>query len=143
MSGHKKIRFTYETPDGETEVESMWAIERENEYEIDNIPFYVKSLAVGDMIAVRTDEDGLLWFARMNKPGGHSTIQILFAHQEDVPLFRAQLDQMGCESEGSDMPELIAVDIPPSVKYEGVKKLLDQGEREGRLEYQEACLGFR
>ena len=142
MSDHKKIRFTYENTNDETEVESMWAMEREDGYEIDNIPFHVSSLAVGDLVAARRDEDGLLWFTKMIKPSGHTTIQILFARKEDAPPFRARLDQMGCESEGSDIPELVAVDVPPEVKYEEVKKLLDEGEREGRFEYQEACLGF-
>ena len=141
MDDHKKVRFTYENADGGTEVESMWAIEREDGYEIDNIPFHVTSLAVGDLVAARRDEDGLLWFTQMTKPSGHSTIQILFARKEDVPSFRTHLDQMGCSSEKSDIPELIAVDIPPSVKYEKIKTLLDEGEREGRFEYQEACLG--
>lgn len=97
---------------------------------------------MGDLVAARRDENGLLWFAKMIKPSGHTTIQILFNREEDVAPFRALLRQMGCESEGSDMPELIAVDIPPAVKYEEVKKLLDEGEHEGRFEYQEACLGF-
>ncbi|MFS8066930.1 MAG: DUF4265 domain-containing protein [Byssovorax sp.] len=123
-------------------MESIWAIEREDGYEIDNIPFCVKSLSVGDLIAARRDENGLLWFTKMLKPSGHITIQILFSREEDVASFRAQLGQMGCESEGGDMPELVAVDIPPTVKYEDVKNLLDEAEHEGRLEYQEACLGF-
>ena len=143
MSEHTKIRFTYENSDGGIEIESMWTIERENGYEIDNIPFYVESLAVGDLIAARRDESGLLWFARMIKPSRHTTIQVLFNRAEDVAPFRSLLRQMGCESEGSDIPELIAVDVPPTVKYEEVKKLLDEGEHEGRFEYQEACLGFR
>ena len=142
MNDHKKIRFTYENSHGETEVESVWAVERDGGYEIDNIPFYVTSLAVGDVVEARQDEAELLWFTRMIKPSGHTTVQILFAREGDVPSFRAQLSQMGCESEGSDVPELIAVDIPPTVKYEEAKKLLDAGEREGCFEYQEACLGF-
>lgn len=142
MNEHKKVRFVYENFDGGADVESMWTIERENGYEIDNIPFYVKSLAVGDLIAARRDENGLLWFTELIKPSGHTTIQILFSRQEDIAPFRALLRQVGCKSEGSDVPELIAVDIPPAVKYEEVKKLLDEGEREGRFVYQEACLGF-
>ena len=119
MNEHAKVRFIYENSDGGTEVESMWTIEREDGYEIDNIPFFAKSLAVGDLVAARRDKDGLLWFARM-----------------------IRLGRMGCESELSDIPELVAVDIPPTVKYEEVKSLLDEGEREGCFEYQEACIGF-
>jgi hypothetical protein len=119
----------------------MWALEHDERYEIDNIPFYVTSLAMGDLVAVRRDENGLLWFTEVTQSGGHTTIQILFADAQDVASFRAQLDQMGCSSEQSDISELIAVDIPPAVKYEKIKSMLDEGEREGRFEYQEACLG--
>jgi hypothetical protein len=141
MTDHVKVRFTHENSDGGTEVESMWAIERQGGYEIDSIPFRVMSIAQGDLVAVRRDADGLMWFVRVLAPSGHSTIQILFRSAEEVESFRADLARLGCASEGSDLPELIAVDVPPSVKYEELKALLDAGEREGRFEYQESCLG--
>ena len=120
----------------------MWAIEREGGHEIDSIPFRVMSVALGDLVETRQDEDGLLWFTRVIRPSGHSTIQILFRRQEDAAPFRAVLSGLGCASEGSDLPELIAVDVPPSVSYEKLKAVLDAGEGEGRFEYQEACLGY-
>lgn len=141
MSEHVKVRFTHESSDGGIEVEGMWAIEREGGHEIDSIPFRVMSVALGDLVATRRDEDGLLWFTQVIRPSGHSTIQILFGRQEDAASFRAVLSGLGCASEGSDLPELIAVDVPPSVNYDDLKALLDTGEREGRFEYQEACLG--
>ena len=141
MSEHVKVRFTHESSDGGIEVEGMWAIEREGGHEIDSIPFRVMSVALGDLVETRQDEDGLLWFTRVIRPSGHSTIQILFRRQEDAAPFRAVLSGLGCASEGSDLPELIAVDVPPSVSYEKLKVVLDAGESEGRFEYQEACLG--
>ena len=41
----------------------------------------------------------------------------------------------------SDLPRLVAVDVPPHVPYEGIKTFLEQGEQAGQFEYQEACLG--
>ncbi|EPX56279.1 hypothetical protein D187_007621 [Cystobacter fuscus DSM 2262] len=34
------------------------------------------------------------------------------------------------------------MDVPPDVPYEAIKAFLEQGERAGQFEYQEACLGF-
>lgn len=142
MSSHKKVRFLFQNSEGGDEVESMWCIEREGGYAIDNIPFYVGELASGDIVDVREDEDGLLWFAGLRKPSGHSTIRILFDHAEDVRGVRVQLRELGCSSELSDFDRLVAVNIPPAVEYEKVKEFLDEGMREGRFEYEEACLGF-
>lgn len=122
MSSHKKVRFTFQNTEGGDEVESMWCVEREGGYEIDNIPFYVTELACGDIVGVRQDEDGLLWFDGLRQPSGHSTIRIAFNHEEDVGRVRAQLRELGCDSEISDLKELVAVDVPPEVAYERVKK---------------------
>ena len=142
MSSYKKVRFTFQNSEGGDEVESMWCIEREEGYEIDNIPFYVTELASGDIVDVREDEDGLLWFDGLRKPSGNSTIRILFAPEEDVRGVRAELRELGCNSELSDFDRLVSVDVPHAVDYEIVKKFLDEGMREGRFEYEEACLGF-
>jgi hypothetical protein len=143
VSDHKRLRFTFENSDGATEVESLWAIERADGYEVDNIPFYAKGIASGDIVAARKDEDGLLWFADLIKPGGHSTVRLLLAREEDVSSVRERLRVMGCASEVSDVRRLISVDIPPAVDYESVRKFLDEGEREGHFEYEEGCLGQR
>lgn len=47
---------------------------------------------------------------------------------------------MGCDSEISDQPRLVAVDISPSVLYKEIKGYLDEGEVNGKWDYQEACL---
>ena len=54
---------------------------------------------------------------------------------------RAALRALGCESEGSDVPCLIAVDVPPDVRYSDVRALLEKLLAEGVLDYEEACLG--
>ncbi len=49
---------------------------------------------------------------------------------------------MGCSSELSELPRLVAVDIPADVEYRGVREFLEQGEADGEFEYEEGCLGF-
>ena len=139
MTNHKKLRFAFENAEGQSETESLWAYELTTGYEIDNIPFYAKNVAVGDLVSAEQDEQGLLWFSELIRPSGHSTVRIWFARKDDVPIVREQLRQLGCSSELSDLDRLVAVDIPPSVRYEDVKMVLDDGESAGTFEYEEAC----
>ena len=142
MSERVKVRFPFENSEGGSETETLWMIKREAGYELDNIPFYVQELALGDIVVARPDESGALWFSELVRPSGHSTLHLWFAQEKDVEPVRAALRQMGCPSEVSDLPRLVAVDVPPEVPYQRVKAFLQQGEGAGQFEYQEACLGF-
>jgi hypothetical protein len=51
-----------------------------------------------------------------------------------------ELKEMGCESELSNMNTLISVDIPFNIVYRKILSFLENGEREGKWEYQEACI---
>jgi hypothetical protein len=142
MNDRSKLRFWFENVAGEDDIETMWAIKRDDGYVLDNIPFYVKELALGDVVDARPDAEGVLWFSELVRPSGHSTIRLWFSGDEDRESVREALRRMGCASEVSDLPRLVAVDVPPEVPYEKVKAFLEQGERAGRFEYEEACLGF-
>ncbi len=142
MNSHKKLRFTFENADGGQEVESLWVLEREGGYEIDNIPFYVNDVACGDLVAARSDDEGQLWFSHLIQASRHSTLRLWFAREDDVEPVREHLWDLKCASEISDIRRLVAVDVPPTVGYETVKLFLENGKQEGRFEYEEACLGF-
>jgi hypothetical protein len=142
MNERLKLRFPFETAEGGEETETLWVIKREDGYEIDNIPFYAKEVALGDVVSAKPDANGVLWYSELVRPSGHSTLQLWFSRQEDVESVREALRQRGCASELSDLPRLVAVDVPPHVPYASIKALLDQGEQAGQFEYQEACLGF-
>jgi hypothetical protein len=142
MSERLKVRFPFKNSAGGGETETLWVIKRDTGYEIDNIPFYAQELALGDVVAATPDESGVLWFSELLQPSGHSTLQLWFAQEKNVEPARVALRQLGCPSEVSELPRLVAVDVPPEVPYEKVRKFLEQGEGSGQLEYQEACLGF-
>ncbi|ATB35778.1 hypothetical protein CYFUS_001192 [Cystobacter fuscus] len=142
MNERLKLRFPFENAEGEEEAETLWVIKREDGYEIDNIPFYAKEVSLGDVVAAQPDAGGVLWYSELVRPSGHSTLQLWFSRQEDVESVREALRQRGCASELSDLPRLVAVDVPPHVPYANIKALLEQGEQAGQFEYQEACLGF-
>ena len=125
-----------------TEVEAMWASRTSEGYKIDNIPFYARGISAEDIVSASPDADGMLRFGALVVPGQHSTIRLWFAKdsESEVDRIRQELRDMGCSSELSDLPRLVAVDIPPTVPYHIVKNALDSYETEGVLEYEESCL---
>lgn len=142
MEGYVKIYFEIPSVDSEeTEIETIWAIPQGEGFKLDNIPFYAKGVALGDVVSAK-EVDGCLYVDELLKPSGHSTVRLWFADEKDVQAVRAELKAMGCDSEISDQPRLVAVDIPSNVRYEKIREYLDAGESYGKWDYQEACLGF-
>lgn len=139
-SKHTKVLLEYENSSGQTEIESVWAVPVEHGYRIDNIPFYAHGLSFDDTVAAIPDTDGLLRFSGVISPSGHSTLRLWFKDAQRVAEVREALNSRGCASELSELPELIAVDVPPSVNYVAIRGFLDAGEGAGVFEYEEACL---
>lgn len=139
---HEKVLFKYDaSAAGEHEVESMWTVPVECGWRLDNIPFYVRGVALEDIVCAVPGMDGELWYDHVLRPSGHSTVRLLFANEADVQEVRDQLRAIGCPSELSDLPRLVAVDIPPDVPYSFVRQKLQEWEGAGRIEYEEGCLG--
>ena len=137
-----KVAIWFETSNpGEYEVETVWADPTPEGYQIDNIPFYALSIAYRDIVAAVPNANGQLEYRGLVRASGHSTIRVLIATGEDVPSIRDELRSLGCPSELSDHPRLIAVDVPPSIPYSRIRAVLDDGERKGRFEFEEGCLG--
>jgi hypothetical protein len=140
---HVKVFFRLE-PDEDgyppVEVESLWGLRRSKGVELDNIPFYARGVALGDVVAVKADPDGVLWFDGLVRASGHSTIRLWFAREDDVQSTCAELRTFGCSYEG-DLPRLVAIDIPPNVPYDSIREYLDRQEAASVFEYEEACLG--
>lgn len=142
MKNTIKVLFEISSADKqETDIESVWAIPEGNGFRLDNIPFYVKGFAFGDLVHAKQINgsyvvDGLL------SPSGHSTIRIWFLNTKDIQSTRAFLEATGCGSEVSDQPQLVAVDVPPNVSYAEIQAFLEDGLSKGKWDYEEACLGF-
>ena len=142
MRTQTKMFFEILSNDSDSmEVESIWVTPCEEGYMIDNIPFYAKGVAYKDVMSAKKTDDGL-YADELLSASQHSTIRIWFANEKLVALTRQELKAMGCGSEISDSPRLIAVDIPPVIEYGHIKKYLDDGELSGKWDYEEACLGF-
>lgn len=120
--------------------ENLWASPVEaGLYKIDNIPFFAMGIALEDVVSAET-EQGALRFREVVRPSGHSTIRIFTEDTEQVPAIRAFFSELGCLSEQSHIPGLIALDVPPSVPLEPLHQFLAEGAAEDSWGYEEACL---
>jgi hypothetical protein len=77
------------------------------------------------------------------RPSGHSTLRIITFDPDAVAEVRADLRKLGCATELSHIPTLIAVDIPPEVRYESVIQYLDNKQSMGTLDDEEAAVRHR
>lgn len=140
---HTKILFEHNnTPDNSYGIESAWAIPLEKYFKIDNILFYAPEYSFGDIVSVE-NRDGELFVNGLIKESGHSTIRIIFEDEKNISIEREYLKSIGCESEISDVPILISVDIPPEVNYKKIKEYLEEGERLSKWSYEESCIAHQ
>lgn len=139
---HVRVQFYIPQDDGTFEVESLWAVPVAIGYRLDNIPFFVRGLAWGDVVSVEAEPDGGLRYKELVATSGHSTVRVLLSFPGDTQRVRDELGALGCSSERW-RNNLIAVDVPPNVAYESVRSYLDIGEKAGLFEYEEGCLADR
>ncbi|MBZ4415440.1 DUF4265 domain-containing protein [Myxococcus sp. RHSTA-1-4] len=120
--------------------EGLWARPLgEGLFQIDNIPFFARGIACGDVISASQVEQELR-FLEVVRPSGHSTLRLIIHDEQDVPSVKALLERLGCSIERSHIPGLISVDVPPAVPMATLKPILDEGEAQERWGYEEACL---
>jgi hypothetical protein len=129
--------------------EWLWAMRiSDSTFRIDSVPFFAKSISIGDVVAAETS-NGALSYSGLVEPSGHSTVRVVVfrnAAKESgqelatvVADLRASLKSLGCSNELSHLANLFSVDIPPEVNYGLVSTFLSQKEADGVLEYEEAC----
>lgn len=141
--GHVKILFEhYNTPESEYGIESAWAIPVGDNFKLDNILFYAPEYSLGDIVSVE-DRNGELFVNGLVQESGHSTVRVILSDKDDVVTLRERLTRLGCDSEISNVPILISVDVPPEVDYSLIKNLLVEGENLSKWSYEESCIAHQ
>jgi len=140
---HLKIHFKLDKDeDGypPDDWEGIWAQEvAPGLYRIDNIPFFVRGISCDDIVSASVEGDELE-FKELVQPSGNSVLRIIAVDKSGVGKLREQLRQMQCESELSDIPGFLSVEVPAIVNIDPILNFLAAGEEEGRWEYEEGSI---
>jgi len=120
-------------------IEGMWADRIDDaHYRLDNIPFYARSVARGDVVAVKR-VDGELWFDHVTQESGHGTIRVIVYDEGSVPSITSAVQAFGCTIEPGNIAGYFAVDVPPNAKTRELLRFLEEGEEGDRFSYEEGC----
>lgn len=120
-------------------VETIWVEALgDDRYRVDNIPFFVKPLALNDIVRGQSSdsESDIVWFSDRLEWLGHSTVRIIIFSDQDEIL--AALIDMGCSYER--LRQIIAVDIPAGEILQRAHNFLSRKQADGDLDLEEACL---
>lgn len=131
-----------------SQAELVWAKPLgDGKFEILNSPFYASGVSFEDIVSATPDPDDGDWlfrFDKVTKSSGSTTVRIIFSKanwQDSESGLIKSLNDLGCFYEGStEHDRLVALDIPEEADYAKVKRLLDDGEIAGTMDYEESAL---
>lgn len=121
--------------------ETLWAtpVEEVGLYQIDNIPLYVKGISSEDVVKAE-EREGQLQFLNLVRASMNSVYRLYVTDVADVQTVRDSLSALGCKSEGSYVPRLVAMEIPGKADFVAVENLLEKGAASGRWAYEVGVL---
>ncbi|MGW0806969.1 DUF4265 domain-containing protein [Nonomuraea sp. NPDC002799] len=110
---------------------------------LDNIPFFARGVACGDVVRVEADAEGTVWAKEVVEFSDNCTIRVVPDRNGDLEgdlitvldLFAP----LGVEGEGFERFGLVALNIPPAADLAGAKRLLVEGQ-DGWWDYEEGCV---
>jgi len=120
-------------------VETLWCrFTDDGMYQIDNVPFFAKGIAVGDVVSASSDESGLLWFGERISSSGHSTTQLIVLENDARQALVDGLLAAGCAVETGPWPSLLAIDFPDPSAWANGHALLNASVARREIEYEDA-----
>ncbi len=134
MDSDVKIVFELaQDGDAPYQVESLWAVPLDGGgYRIDNIPWYVSNIALGDVVAAAPRNDERLFFTgEILRRSGNRTIRVRLV-EESIARSAAihdAIERLGAKSE-LDHTDLLAVNAPAD-RLADVLKFLETGAAQG------------
>jgi len=134
-----KLVLPFKDDEGNLRGEIVSATKEGEYYRIKSIPLHASKIALYDLIAVSEGPNDL-YFYKIIESSGRSVIQMIIFKSWQIERIENDLEQFGCLWRRDGDTYLIAFDVPKHVPYQPIKDWLDQGEREQRWGYREACL---
>ncbi|WP_373303860.1 DUF4265 domain-containing protein [Streptomyces cavourensis] len=111
------------------------------EVQVRNTPFYVKGVALGDIVRVRADHERReLVFEEFVSESGHSTVRIIIKGDGVGEEVDAMLRAFDCSWEIDATGSLWAIDAPPHVDYVSMRIALLRFASEEKIGIEESAL---
>jgi len=110
---------------------------------IDNAPFFVESIAVGDIVdCSKTEGQSNYNFESVIHEGGHKSIAIIFIDDSVKEGTYQTLTSFGCFCEYGEFQgfNMLAVDCDESVNFGEIQFYLSECEANGAISFAELCL---
>jgi hypothetical protein len=125
-------------------LETVWADkidEKNGLYRIDNIPFYIPSVASEDIVLAEFDEtEQILTYRKTIEYSGRTVVQVvIFERKRTTNDIREVFHKLGCESEKAN-EEYFSMEIPAKLNYKLVKQELDIMESAEIIGYAEPTI---
>ncbi|GGJ45313.1 DUF4265 domain-containing protein [Streptomyces brasiliensis] len=126
-------------------VESLWAIDQgDGTVQLDNIPWFVRGIACGDIVATEPDEEGVRWAGGVVRRSENCTMRLIVfrdggsgaARQSVINAFQ----ELGVDGEGIERFGMVALDVPPTADLAKVQRLLNHGVAEEWWDMEEGCI---
>jgi hypothetical protein len=123
-------------------------IERDDYFQIESIPFFLKNVSLGDIVRAKTvtnaeiqEDSEVFEFDTVLDRGGHNTYRLLLKkkHPDDPQFTENELLKKGLAVEEQD-GDFLAVDVPPSVDQKAIDDYLVAERMSGRWEVQDGYL---
>jgi len=122
-------------------------LERDDYFQIESVPFFLKDLSRGDIVQVKTThnrelgEDEVFEFVKLITRGGHNTYRLLLKNKrpDDPGFTENELLNKGLAVE-LDGDDFFAVDVPPSVDQKAIDEYLVNENEAGRWGLQDGYL---
>jgi Domain of unknown function (DUF4265) len=106
---------------------------------VDNIPFFSRDVALGDLVAFEEVGDELRYVATV-KRSGNSLVRVVYYSPTDPTELRRRIEELGCETELDAAHSLIAISVPLGDHLARLQAFLTSSEAHGDLGYEEAIL---
>lgn len=145
-----KVHFRLEIEDDwpPASVESLWAVDQgDGTARLDNIPWFVRGIACGDVVVTEPDEEGVRWAGEVVRRSDNCTIRLIVlrdggsgaARQSVVNAFK----ELGVDGEGIERFGMVALDVPPVADLAKVQRLLRHGVAKEWWQMEEGCITER
>jgi len=141
-----KVYFTLNPDeDGYPPVNSefLWCIPTvRRTYIVDNIPFFVRDISLGDEISAKK-VGKVLHFSQLLSKSTNSTVRILLKKSDVIEMVRERLNDFGCGTELMDDFSLLAVTMPPEASITDALSFLDEQAEQGNIGIEESAVRYQ